>query len=169
MIEFKLTRKNIKNIHLYVRSPDGRVEVTAPVRVSEARVRAFVESKAAWIAAQQERIAASGLQRPLTDADRSALRAELAALVPKWSAVTGLVPSGWTIRSMRPRWGSCNTRTGHINFALQLAQTSPQFREYVVLHELIHLRVPGHGPDFKAELDRYMPNWREVRRSQKDF
>ena len=40
---------------------------------------------------------------------------------------------------------------------------------YVVLHELIHLKVPGHGPDFKAELDRYMPDWRSVRRSQRDF
>ncbi len=169
MVEFTLIRKNIKNLHLYVRRPDGRVEVTAPRHVSEARVRAFVESKAAWIAAQQERIAASGLQRPLTDADRAALKAELSALVPKWSAVTGLVPSGWTVRSMRTRWGSCNTRTGHINFALQLAQTSPAFREYVVLHELIHLRVPGHGPDFKAALDLYMPDWRSVRRSQKDF
>ena len=169
MIEFTLIRKNIKNIHLYVRRPDGRVEVTAPLRVSEGRVRAFVESKAAWIAAQQQRIAASGLQRPLTDADRSALKAELSVLVPKWSAVTGLVPSGWAVRSMKTRWGSCNTGTGHINFALQLAQTSPAFREYVVLHELLHLRYPGHGPDFKAALDHYMPGWRSVRRSQKDF
>ena len=91
---------------------------------------------------------------------RERLKAEIEHLLPLWSDYTGLVPSAWAVRDMTSRWGSCNTKTKKINLNLQLVHYPLQCLEYVILHELIHIRVRGHGPDFKALLDRYMPDWK---------
>ena len=57
-IEFELTRKRVKNINLRIHPPDGRVTVSAPLRMSEARIAEFVTAKADWIRQHQARIAA---------------------------------------------------------------------------------------------------------------
>jgi len=56
-IEFELTRKRVKNINLRIHPPDGRVTVSAPLRMSEARIVEFVAAKADWIRQHQARIA----------------------------------------------------------------------------------------------------------------
>ncbi|MCI9262288.1 MAG: M48 family metallopeptidase, partial [Eggerthellaceae bacterium] len=58
-LEIWLTRKSIKNMHLRVKPPDGRIEVSAPRRLPLATIRAFVREKRAWIERQQRAIAAS--------------------------------------------------------------------------------------------------------------
>ena len=57
-IEIELVRKRIKNVHLRIYPPEGRVRVSAPVRTSKAFIAEFVTSKAPWIREQQARIAA---------------------------------------------------------------------------------------------------------------
>lgn len=52
-IEFELIRKKIRHMYLYVRPPDGRVRVTAPLRMKEETIRAFVSAKAGWIREKQ--------------------------------------------------------------------------------------------------------------------
>ena len=64
---------------------------------------------------------------------------------------------------MTTKWGTCNTTTGKIWLNLQLAKKPIECLEYVILHELVHLRVRNHGPEFVAEMNRYMQNWREIR------
>jgi predicted metal-dependent hydrolase len=94
---------------------------------------------------------------------RERLKTEILHDLPLWSERTGLVPSGWTVRDMTSRWGSCNTKTGRITLNLQLAHFPSICLEYVILHELAHLKVHGHGPDFKAILSEYMPDWKARR------
>ena len=65
---------------------------------------------------------------------------------------------------MRTKWGTCNTREKRIWLSTKLAEKSPECIEYVVLHEICHLRYADHGPGFKAMLDAYMPDWKERRR-----
>ena len=96
----------------------------------------------------------------LNDWLRERLKAEIEHFLPLWSNLTGLVPSTWAVRDMTSRWGSCNTKTKKINLNLQLVHYPLICLEYVILHELCHLRVHGHGADFKALLDRYMPDWK---------
>ena len=95
---------------------------------------------------------------------RERLKTEIEYQLPLLSEQTGLVPGGWTIRNMTSRWGSCNTKTGRITLNLQLIKYPLPCLQYVLLHELAHLRVRGHGADFKALLDRYMPDWRARRK-----
>ena len=95
---------------------------------------------------------------------RERLKSEIEHYLPLWSEYTGLTPSEWAVRDMTSRWGSCNTRTKKINLNLQLVRYPLQCLEYVILHELAHLRVHGHGADFKAILDRFMPDWKTRRK-----
>ena len=61
---------------------------------------------------------------------------------------------------MTSRWGTCNTKTKKIWLSTNLAKRPIECIEYVVLHELVHTVVPNHGPDFKALLNKYMPDWK---------
>lgn len=82
----------------------------------------------------------------------------------KWEPVVGKQHSTVTIRDMKTRWGSCNVRTAQISLNLQLAKKPLYCLDYVVVHELCHLWVPNHGVEFKAFMDRFYPNWREVKK-----
>ena len=86
----------------------------------------------------------------------------------KWEEKTGLRGTSLTVRKTVSRWGSCNSSSGAINLSLYLACLPEICLDYVVLHELCHLKYANHGVFFKSELDKYMPNWKEVRRFLKD-
>lgn len=85
-------------------------------------------------------------------------------LLKECEELTGLNSSGFGIRNMRTRWGSCNVKTHRITFNLQLAKVPPRLIEYVVLHEVLHIKIPNHGKGFKALLSLYMPDWKERRK-----
>ena len=95
---------------------------------------------------------------------RQTLAAQIAARLPVWEAKTGLSPSGWQIKNMKTRWGTCNTASRKIWLNLQLAKQPPACLDYVLVHELTHLRYPGHGQPFQAFLTRAMPDWQHLRR-----
>ena len=101
----------------------------------------------------------------LNDFYREALSERIAARLPLWEARTGLHPSAWQIKNMKTRWGTCNTATRKIWLNLQLVKQPPVCLDYVIAHELTHLRYPGHGQDCQAFLTRAMPNWPEVRKA----
>ena len=65
-----------------------------------------------------------------------------------------------TLRSMKSRWGSCAPAKGRITLNLRLMKKPFPCMEYVAAHELCHLLVAGHGPDFYRLLDRALPDWR---------
>ena len=95
-------------------------------------------------------------------------RAELAAAVeceaPACETIVGKHAALWRIRAMKTRWGSCNVRTAAITLNLQLAQYDVRALRYVITHELTHLWVRGHDAHFYARMDKYFPNWQNVRR-----
>ena len=102
------------------------------------------------------------------EAVRALYRAELAAAiertVPECEHIVGKHAAAWRIRAMKTRWGSCSTRTASITLNLALARYERRALVYVILHELTHLWVRGHGAVFHARMDRYLPDWRDVRR-----
>ncbi len=85
-------------------------------------------------------------------------------LIPLWEKYTGLYCSSWQSKNMKTRWGTCNTKTNKVWLNVQLAKYPVECLEYVILHELAHTRVPNHGPEFKAILNEYMPDWKEKRK-----
>ncbi|WP_302294965.1 M48 family metallopeptidase [Pyramidobacter piscolens] len=97
----------------------------------------------------------------------SFLRARLGLAIPPllahWQPVLGVRASGWHVRDMTTRWGSCNTRTGRLCFNLRLAAKDPCCLEYVVVHELSHLIVASHSAAFWNCVARCLPDWRQRR------
>ena len=97
------------------------------------------------------------------------LRERLAVLLADWLARLGEGPVKWSVRDMTTEWGSCTKARRTIRFNLRLAQMPPSCIEYVVVHELTHLRVPNHGPEFKALMDARLPDWRDRRKALNAF
>ena len=97
------------------------------------------------------------------DLNRALLKEKIGIYLPKWENITGLHCSSWQTKYMTTRWGTCNTNSRKIWLNLQLAKKPTKCLEYVILHELSHLRVWNHGKDFVAIMDQYMPYWRETR------
>lgn len=94
---------------------------------------------------------------------REQLRLIIAELVEKWKKVLYVEPSGWQIKEMKTKWGSCNSDTKHILFNLELVQKPFIHIDYIVLHELSHLIERSHNDKFKAILDQHLPKWRSIK------
>ncbi len=101
----------------------------------------------------------------LMDWYRSQLRARLPELFEKWESIIGVKAEAVTIRNMKSRWGSCNTRDKRISINLQLAKRPIMCLEYVVVHELVHLLEASHNHIFKGYMDKYLPEWRGIKRT----
>lgn len=74
-----------------------------------------------------------------------------------------------TIRSMKTRWGSYSYSTRRIALALNLIKMPPACLDYVIIHELCHIKVRHHGPDFWKMVSRYCPGYLAVRNLFKQF
>lgn len=89
---------------------------------------------------------------------------EIVQCLKKWTKRMAIPESritGVTIRVMKSRWGSCRSVTGRFSFALDLVTKPKECIEAVVVHELCHLFVAGHGPDFYARMETYLPDYKE--------
>jgi predicted metal-dependent hydrolase len=64
------------------------------------------------------------------------------------------------VQRMTRKWGSCSTK-GIITLAEDLAEQTPGFQDFVIAHELLHLRVQNHGKVFKALMSAHVPDWRK--------
>jgi len=95
---------------------------------------------------------------------RAVLTEQTERLFPKWERITGLHAREVRTKYMKTRWGTCNSSAKRIWLSLQLAQHPVRCIEYVILHELVHFWEQNHGPRFKAHMDRFMPDWREVKK-----
>jgi predicted metal-dependent hydrolase len=80
---------------------------------------------------------------------------EFKAEVAAWAQRLGVAPGEVRIRPLRRKWGSCST-TGRITFDSGLLHQRPSFRAEVIVHELLHLRLPNHGPVFRSLLKAYL-------------
>ncbi|MBQ6388794.1 MAG: DUF45 domain-containing protein [Mogibacterium sp.] len=172
-LEVLVTRKRIKRMNMRVRDPEGDITISVPYFTSDRDIIAFVRSKRDWIDRAVSRVKARAASHPEPvsreekEARRADLKRRIAERLPEIERRTGLRCNGWTVRDMHTRWGSCNTRTHHVNFSLMLATRSDIELDYVILHELVHTVVPGHGADFYALMDRFMPGWKKVRKDLK--
>jgi hypothetical protein len=81
--------------------------------------------------------------------------------VQYWSETIGVVPKLIQIRAMTKKWASCST-AGRLSFSRDLLSRRAKFRDYVIVHELVHLQVPNHGKLFKSLLRGYVPEWEKM-------
>ena len=158
---------------------DGAVRVTIPRWGSKREAAAFAATQQPWIERQQRRMEAERLQRSASGsllpigqaaADQSGLRElrvrarrELPARLLELAAQHGLVVWRISVRNQRTRWGSCSRR-GHICLNWRLIAMPPGVRDYVMLHELMHLKRMDHSPTFWKLVAAVCPEYESARR-----
>ena len=160
-------------------TPKGEVVVTVPWLKPWKAGIAFLESKREWVRRTLERqsrrqgaYAATDPQEPVTDAYIARLRAEAKRTLPprlaELAARHGFVYNEVFIKHNRSNWGSCSTR-GNINLNLNIVRLPDRLRDYILLHELVHLREMNHGPRFHALLEEVCPDHRALQREMKGW
>lgn len=95
---------------------------------------------------------------------REQLKQAASPLMEKYTAIVGKTPLEWRVKNMKTRWGTCNVVDKRIWLNLQLAKKPPECLEYVIVHELVHLYERGHNKRFWSYVERFYPDWREVRK-----
>ena len=155
-------------------TPRGEVLVRAPLRTSEAVIRRFVEGKQGWIethlALVRERMAAADAQERFTEAERNALRERarpvFEARVNHFASLLGMSRGKITIRTQRSRWGSCSAN-GNISINVDVVCFEQECIDYVVIHELCHLKHMDHSADFWALVATCCPEYKRLRERMK--
>jgi predicted metal-dependent hydrolase len=149
---------------------DGTVRVTIPRWGSRREAAAFAEREQAWIekqrrrAAEEERIR---LRSPDLSADserelRNRAGHELPVRLRELAAIHGVAVSRISIRNQRWRWGSCS-RTGRICLNWRLVLMPDSVRDYVMIHELMHLKRMDHSPRFWKLVSEACPDFKAAR------
>jgi len=146
---------------------DGVVRVTVPWGGSRTEAERFLRERRAWIDRERHRreLARDAVRLPAeVEAHlRRAAARELPARLGELARAHGFAVAAVSVRNQRTRWGSCS-RSGRISLNWRLVQMPPDVRDYVLLHELTHLRHPNHSPRFWRELARLCPHHAEARR-----
>ncbi|MBP8746033.1 MAG: M48 family metallopeptidase [Syntrophorhabdus sp.] len=86
---------------------------------------------------------------------------ELKAEIIHWADIMKVRPTQIRIQRMTKKWASCST-TGRVSFSTDLLHEPKPFREYVIVHELLHLQVPNHGGLFKSLMNAYLLGWEKI-------
>lgn len=146
---------------------DGRVRVTIPRGGSRRDADAFASRNLDWIRRQQAQRQREATLRPALGEDqRRAMqeraRRELPPRLLELAERHQLTVRRVSIRNQRLRWGSCG-RTGHICLNWRLLLMPDWVRDYVLMHELMHLRRMDHSPQFWAHVAEACPEYETAR------
>jgi predicted metal-dependent hydrolase len=142
--------------------PDGRVRVTIPRGGSRREADAFALRHRAWITAQLARVPPPALVPEAQRAWRARAKQALPARLYELAAQHGCTVTAVSIRGQKTRWGSCG-RNGHISLNWRLMLMPSWVRDYVLLHELMHLRRMDHSPKFWRLVEAACPEYRAAR------
>ena len=156
--------------HYIVRvGDDGTARVTIPRGGSKREAREFVRRQRSWIEKERRRIEAERaapreelppeLEREL----RARAKRELPARLLVLARVHGVAVSRTSVRNQRWRWGSCS-RSGHISLNWRLAHMPGWVRDYVMIHELMHLKRMDHSRKFWRLVADACPDYERARR-----
>lgn len=221
--EVEVERKKIKNLHLAVYPPDGRVHISVPEHLTDWDISTFLYSKLGWIRRQYEEVISQNRQSErefvtgeshylfgerylleviptngtpkvecipsginlyvkgrTSKSDRSSLlytfyrnqlSKELVAMMQKWLERMGemSIPVTHEIDMVLRKWGQCYKSQRRIVFSLLLARVPLRCIEYVVVHEIAHLKVHEHNADFIRILDTHLPDWRSRKQELDNF
>ena len=212
-VKVRISRKAIKNIHLSVHPPEGKVTIACPEATKDETLRLYLVSKIGWIKRQQKLLQGKERQSPrkyitgethyllgrayrlkvvpvegksqvrlkgktgiemqvrsgieteekmelMREFYRRELKKMLAWMVDERMEKMNVKPESWQVKVMKTKWGSCNPDKRTLLFNLELAKKPKSCIEYIVVHELVHLKERLHNDRFVAYMDRYLPMWR---------
>ena len=167
----KRVRSRAIRIHVHA---DGRVVVTAPMRVAVKAIERFVTEKQEWIVQAQQKTAGKkkSILHTATAEEYKKYKQAAMALAAKrlqhFNAHYGFTYRRLTIRNSKTRWGSCS-RQGSVSFSYTIVLLSPALADYIIVHELCHTKEFNHSPRFWGLVAETIPDYKECKRLLKDI
>lgn len=172
--EIRLIRSRRKTISIEV-TADAQVIVRAPNRAPLSEINRFIGEKADWIDKSlnkmRQRQETQSQRKELSPQEVKLLVTRAKRIIPQrvryYAEIMGLDYGRITIRMQKSRWGSCSAK-GNLNFNCLLMRTPETIIDYVVVHELCHLKEMNHSERFWAEVEKVLPDYKERRKWLKD-
>lgn len=214
-IFIKVVHKNIKNVHLSVHPPLGRVTISAPLRMDLETIRLFSISRLGWIRKQQAKlknqkretareyvtreshyylgkryllkvleqnttpkvalkhsvielyirrgVSIKRRKEAMHEWYRYQLRKIVLPHIERLEKKVNVKVADIGIRTMKTKWGTCNTEAKKIWLNTELAKKSIECIEYILIHEMVHLLERNHNERFIAYMDKFLPKWKHLR------
>ena len=166
MIEYRLVRTKRRTLGLEV-TRELEVVVRAPLRLPQREIDRFVEQHRDWIQkklAVQQRRRESLLYEMVSPEREQELRRQAKAYLPvrvaHYAALMGVTPTGIKVTGAKTRFGSCSGKNS-LCFSWRVMLYPSQAIDYVVVHELAHIRHHNHSREFWDFVEQTMPNYRE--------
>lgn len=151
----------------------GDVSVTIPLSGTVRQAKSFLNEKSDWVAKHREKAYRLCLRhKSLVEGCKPVPREKAAALLLErldyLAREYGFSFNRVSVRNQKTRWGSCSSGN-NISLNEKLAMLPLRLMDYVLLHELVHTRVKNHGDVFWRELEKYVVNFRELRRELREY
>lgn len=164
IFEYKIIRSNRKTVSIQV-DTDCNITVRAPYKVSEKEIEEFVSDKKEWLEkAVLKQMNRNRNKKEYTDDEIKILKEKARVILPEkvkyYSSIMGVCPKSIKINSAKKRYGSCSGEN-NINFSLFLMDKDERFIDYVVVHELAHIKHHNHSKAFYEFIERFMPDYKE--------
>jgi len=211
----EVEQKDIKNVHLSVYPPNGRVRIAAPSKMTLDTIRIYAISKLSWIKKQQTKILSQKREAPreyltkeshfylgkryllkvielnavptvhlthknielyvrpnsspekrkeiLENWYREQLRMLGTDLIAKWEATMKVKVNELGIKKMKTKWGTCNEEAKRVWLNFELVKKPIECVEYIVVHEMVHLKVRNHNNKFVAYMNHFLPEWKQLK------
>ncbi len=165
-IEYQILRSDRRTVSVEV-TRDGAVIARAPRSFPEREIERFIGEKEAAIVRQIEKMRRiNETAQKLSEQELADLTEQARQVIPpkvaSYAKQLGIPFGKVTIRHQKTRWGSCS-ETGNLNFNCLLMLAPPEVLDYVIIHELCHLKEMNHSDSFWNEVEGAMPDYRGPR------
>lgn len=165
IIPYEVKRLKIKNLYIYIKN--GKVIVKAPMRLKDKYIQDFVTKKSKWINQKiKEEQEQSKETEMIEQKDVEKLERLVKSNIEKYSKLLQETPNKVRIREIKYAWGSCSSNR-NITINQKLAKKDEKIIEYVVLHEMCHLKYMNHSKAFWNLVETYLPNYKKYRKKLK--
>lgn len=164
-MDYRLVRSKRKTLGIEV-NRELEVIVRAPFFVSKRRIEKFVQEHEKWVEKARQKVKEAIKNRPLepTQDEIQALKQKAREIIPDrvayYSTLTGLTPTAVKITSAKKRFGSCSSKNS-LCFSYLLMRYPQNAIDYVVLHEIAHIKHKNHSKQFYAFIEKYMHDYKE--------
>jgi predicted metal-dependent hydrolase len=191
-IEYEIIRANIRNIYIQIK--EGNVFVKAPKKVSKEYIHQMMLKKSKWIIRTLEKtkekkrkkeieyvsgeifkilgkeytlkIAFEYIKKVIQELYMEIAKEEYHSAIEELTNKVGLIPNKVKIKNIKSAWGSCSSKKV-ITLSLHLVQHKREIIQYVILHELCHLKHMNHSKDFWNLVGQYIPEYKVYRKELK--
>jgi predicted metal-dependent hydrolase len=165
-MEYQIIYSRRKTLAIQI-TRNGEVVIKAPKGASQAKILSFVAGHEGWIRSHLDAVRVHNEKYPEPSEDEyKALIERANEILPKrvehFAKIMGVSPVSVSINRAKTRFGSCSDK-GRINFSCRLMMYPEDAIDYVVVHELAHLRFLNHSKDFWGFVEAFMPDYKRRR------